>query len=122
MTAAHGLGFQKGELKTSLHLGFRQDVAVFLSGNKIKMPPRCMGQCVSEALRLGERWVIGASDRLHGVCSRQGGCQRGLDSRKTFLRLGTQLQIEKFLLSSSLSAQSNWLCDWGEVLEPIWAS
>lgn len=77
MTAAHGLGFRKGELKTSLHLGFHQDVAVLLSRNK--MPPRCVGQYVSEALGVEERWVVGAFGRLHGVCSRQGGCQYGLD-------------------------------------------
>ena len=100
MAVAHRLGFRKGELKTSFHLGFRQDVAILLSGNKIKMPPRCVGQCVSEALGVGERWVVGTSSRLHGVCSRQGGCQLGLDSLKTFLKLGTQLHIEKFLLSS----------------------
>ena len=79
MTAAHGLGFRKGELKTSLYLGFHQDVAVLLSRNKIKMPPRCVDQCVSEALGVEERWVVGASGRLHGVCSRQGVCQHGLD-------------------------------------------
>lgn len=106
ITAAHGLGAGKGGLKASLHLGFCQDVAVLLMGNKIKTPPRCVGQCVSGALGVGKRWVVGAYSRLRGMCGRRGGCQLGLDSLKTFLRLGTQLQIEKFLPSSLLSAQS----------------
>lgn len=70
----------KGGLMTSFHLGFHQDEAVLLNGNKAKMPPKSVGQCTSGALGVGEREFIGVRGGLHRVCGGRGADQFGLDS------------------------------------------
>lgn len=83
---------------TSFQLGFHQDEDVLLNGNIVKTPPRSVGPCASGAQEMGERWIAGVCGGLHGVCGGRKADQFGLDSRKRFLRLGTQLQIGKHLV------------------------
>lgn len=90
------LGVGNSGLKTYLHSGFCQDVAVWLSGNKIKIPPGLWAIVPPKPWR-PQRAVAGVGWGLRGVCGVRGGHQHGLDSLKTFLRLQTWLQIEHIL-------------------------